>query len=366
MVSGDFPTCFVGGVLFFHRAVGIGVMLRMWCGRFTAWCHHLQVDCLWFCPGGFSGHHRWSVLVTSHRFLRFFWNEKGDPNCFDHTYMISYHMECVFVPSEKMWNFYYWQGAPGAWIGHVPTKETYPSLVIWILDAESTYLHFCFSGNCIRLSQEPARRYILTFNTVQFSQSAAWSKLSFRFPHENEHRLLYMVLHAALVVSLDCAWIVESVDLLSWLISLFSVTIEGLHLLRQRGHFYIYIQAWLLFQGVQFSTDHWDDPFLSSVCVSVYMSPSSPLSDSLTVCLSVLRPSVCLFCVYVILPKIEVFWNICVPCARSALFFALAQAHAKNPDPFCKFPWRLVWRKTECQLSWEVMRVSSRTAMLAP
>ena len=127
--------------------------------------------------------------------------------------------------------------------------------------------------------------------------------------------------------------------------------------------FYIYIQAWLLFQGIQFSTDHWDDPFLSSVCVSVYMSPSSPLSDSLTVCLSVLRPSVCLFCVYVIFPKIEVFWNIYVPCARSALFFALAKAHAKNPDPFCKFPWRLVWRKTECQLSWEAMRVSSRTAM---
>ena len=32
---------------------------------------------------------------------------------------------------------------------------------------------------------------------------------------------------------------------------------------------YIYIQAWLLLQGIQFSTDHWHDPFLPSLCVCV-------------------------------------------------------------------------------------------------
>ena len=32
-------------------------------------------------------------------------------------------------------------------------------------------------------------------------------------------------------------------------------------------YLYIYIQAWLLFKGIQFSTDHWNDPVLPSVCV---------------------------------------------------------------------------------------------------
>ena len=37
-------------------------------GRFTAWCHHLQVDRLWFCPGG--DRHGW--VLGTHRFLRAF------------------------------------------------------------------------------------------------------------------------------------------------------------------------------------------------------------------------------------------------------------------------------------------------------
>ena len=37
-------------------------------GRFTAWCHHLQVDRLWFCPGG--DRHGW--VLWTHRFLRAF------------------------------------------------------------------------------------------------------------------------------------------------------------------------------------------------------------------------------------------------------------------------------------------------------
>ena len=73
-------------------------------------------------------------------------------------------------------------------------------------------------------------------------------------------------LRAAFVMLLDCAWIVESLNLLPWLVSLFSLFIEGLHSHRQKGHFYIYIQAWLLIQGVQFSTDHGNDPFCVCVC----------------------------------------------------------------------------------------------------
>ena len=86
---------------------------------------------------------------------------------------------------------------------------------------ESDQLHvpaICFSDGK-RLNPRTSMSNVFWFFTsiffdglpVRFSQSALWSELSFRYPHENEHWFT----HVAFVMSLDCACVVGSLYMIS-------------------------------------------------------------------------------------------------------------------------------------------------------
>ena len=101
-----------------------------------------------------------------------------------------------------------------------------------------------------------------------------WSVVSFGSPHENEHRFFqYGSSPVVLVMSLDCAWVVGSCTWFHGWQSDFRYSSKGSMCFVKEDTFmssYVYIQAMLLIRGIQFSTDHWNDPFLSTVCACLF------------------------------------------------------------------------------------------------
>ena len=122
---------------------------------------------------------------------------------------------------------------------------------------------YFISGHGIRLSQEPAWRfllYVVDELPVRVSQSTLWLELSLRSQLENEHQFLCTVF--AICISLLHYLLEDHVLFALNLVHVFIVGIvffiilDGDCTLRHWEHLYIYIQAWLLIQGIQFSTDH--------------------------------------------------------------------------------------------------------------
>ena len=116
-----------------------------------------------------------------------------------------------------------------------------------------------------------------------FRNLSFWSEVSFGSPHENEYRFFqYGSSPVVLVMSLDCAWAVGSCTWFHGWHSDFRYSSKGSMYFVKEDTFmssYVYIQAMLLIRGIQFSTDHWNDPFLSTVCACLFFPYQSVLEN---------------------------------------------------------------------------------------